>query len=187
MIGRARRRAAVVLDRDVEVFGSAGYRESERRRALETLLEAPTGKQPLVLRLAQQGRIFGGTYALEISTAAPVLPPTGGVSARGRGVVKLSRFSFHPRRGDSEGKRLASVLAADRRLADALREVHFERVRVEPDGRAVIRHMGGSLVWILFPPLARPIPLVPAQATATARALDAFAAAGRELELGLGP
>jgi len=40
--------------------------------------------------------------------------------------------------------------------------------------------MGGSVVWILFPPLVRTIPLVDEQARATLRALDAFARAGHE-------
>jgi hypothetical protein len=57
--------------------------------------------------------------------------------------------------------------------------VHFDRVRVEPDGSPVIRHMGSSVVWMLFPPLVRPIPLVEEQARETLGALEAFAAAGR--------
>jgi hypothetical protein len=52
-------------------------------------------------------------------------------------------------------------------------------VRVEPDGSPVIRHMGGSVVWMLFPPLVRPIPLVEEQARETLGALEAFAAVGR--------
>jgi hypothetical protein len=56
--------------------------------------------------------------------------------------------------------------------------VHFEAIRIEPDGRAVIRHMGGSVVWMLFPPLVRPVPLVDEQARATLEALDAFARVG---------
>jgi hypothetical protein len=67
----------------------------------------------------------------------------------------------------------------DRRLVDLLSKVHFERIRVEPDGRATIRHMGGSVVWVLFPPLIKPIPFIPEQAAASLRALEAFAAAGR--------
>jgi hypothetical protein len=37
--------------------------------------------------------------------------------------------------------------------------------------------MGGSVVWVLFPPLVRQIPLIPEQVEATLAALDAFAAA----------
>jgi hypothetical protein len=37
--------------------------------------------------------------------------------------------------------------------------------------------MGGSIVWMLFPPLVRPVPLIAEQAKATAEALEAFAAA----------
>jgi hypothetical protein len=37
--------------------------------------------------------------------------------------------------------------------------------------------MGGSLVWVLFPPLVKSVPLVDAQVGAVVRALDAFAGA----------
>jgi hypothetical protein len=73
--------------------------------------------------------------------------------------------------------RLAGKLESDEALQAALRKVHFEAVRVEPDGRPVIRHLGGSVVWVLFPPLVRTVPLVPEQAEAVARALAAFTAA----------
>jgi hypothetical protein len=128
--------------------------------------------------MAQSGRIFGGNYALEISTNEPVLPPTSGLSARGRGLVKMRGVRFRAHRGDAAGRRLADRLSSDRDLGERLGEVHFERVRVDPDGRPVIRHMGGSVVWVLFPPLVRKIPLVPEQVDATLAALDAFAAAG---------
>jgi len=36
--------------------------------------------------------------------------------------------------------------------------------------------MGGSVVWMLFPPLVRPIPFVDEQAKETLGALEAFAA-----------
>ena len=65
------------------------------------------------------------------------------------------------------------------RLADRLSAVHFEAIRVEPDGRPVIRHLGGSVVWILFPPLVRRIPFVDEQARATVEALRAFGAVTR--------
>ena len=64
--------------------------------------------------------------------------------------------------------------------------MHFERIRVEPDGRPVIRHMGGSVVWMLFPPLVRPVPLIAEQRRAAVEALEAFASPSslaRELEL----
>jgi hypothetical protein len=162
----------------VEVFGRVGYRDGGRPDELSVRLESPTGKRPLLLRLARQGRIFGGTYALEITTAEPVLPASRGLSARGRGVVRMSGVSFRARGGDPDGRILAGRLAADRELGGKLREVHFERLSVDPDGRPVIRHMGGSLVWILFPPLVKAVPLVEAQARASVAALDAFARAG---------
>ena len=74
---------------------------------------------------------------------------------------------------------LAERLAGDHELGERLAAVHFERIRIEPDGRPVIRHLGGSLVWIAFPPLVKAIPLVPEQVRATIAALGAFAAAGR--------
>jgi Protein of unknown function (DUF3156) len=129
--------------------------------------------------MAQSGRIFGGNYALELSTDEPVLPATLGLSARGQGVVKMRGVRFRARRGDPAGSRLAERLSSDRTLGERLGEVHFERIRVDPDGRPVIRHMGGSVVWVIFPPLVRRIPLVPEQVDATLAALDAFAAVGR--------
>jgi hypothetical protein len=179
VIGIANRRAHALLGDNVDVFGRLGYRPQSRSRELEARLEPATPeRRPLVLRMAREGRIFGGSYALEIAAAQPVLPATGGLTARGRGVVRMSRVSFRPRRGDADGRRLAERLGSDPRLSDALRAVHFERLRVQPDGRPVIRHMGGSLVWILFPPLVKTVPLVDAQAKATLDALDAFARAG---------
>lgn len=180
MLGRVRKRAGAILDTNVEVFTRAGYHETSRAGPLEARLEAPAGKQPILLRMKPDGRIFGGSYGLEISTTEPVLPRSRGLRARGRGVVRLSGVRFRARGRDAEAARLAERLGADRRLGDALKEVHFERIRVEPDGRPVIRHMGGSVVWILFPPLVRTIPLVDEQARATLRALDAFARAGHE-------
>jgi hypothetical protein len=123
------------------------------------------------------GRIFGGNYALELSTDQPVLPRTLGLSARGKGVVKIQGVRFRARRGDPAGEQLAEQLSSDARLGEQLGRVHFEQIRVDPDGRPVIRHMGGSVVWILFPPLIRRVPIVPEQVEATLAALDAFAAA----------
>lgn len=175
---RARRRAAAVLTEDVEAFGRLGYREVGRRGPLEARLVAD--RRP-ALRLALRptgGRIFGGTFALEVATDGPVLPRTRGISARGIGTVRLRGFAFRARGGDDEGRRLAERLTSDDLLAKALSGVHFEQIRVDSDGRAVIRHMGGSLVWLLFPPLARPIPIVPEQIEATVSALEAFSHLG---------
>lgn len=173
MWGRARAAAAQALARNVEVFGAAGYRLAARDGSLAAVLEGDDG-QRLVLRMAPAGRVFGGSYALEVAPGDPPLPPTGGLAARGRGVVRLSRVAFRARGRDSAGGRLAERLEGDAALQRALAEVHFERVRVDPDGRPVVRHMGGSVVWALFPPVVRPVPLVPEQARATIRALDAF-------------
>jgi hypothetical protein len=129
------------------------------------------------LQLTRDGRIFGGNYGLELSTEEPVLPPTRGLSARGKGVVKMQGVKFRAKRGDAAGERLAERLGSDARLAELLGRVHFERIRVDPDGRPVIRHLGGSVVWILFPPLVRRVPLVPEQIDATLAALEAFRAA----------
>ena len=175
MRGRARAAAARTLERNVEAFEREGYRRAIRNGPLEAQIERPGGR-PLRLRMAEAGRIFGGSYALEVAPAEPVLPETRGLAARGRGVVRLSRVAFRPRRGDAEGRRLARRLEEDAVLQRALADVHFELVRVDPDGRPVIRHMGGSVVWALFPPLVRPVPLVPDQARATAHALETFAA-----------
>ncbi|MDH4111252.1 MAG: DUF3156 family protein [Actinomycetota bacterium] len=176
---RARSRARAVLERDVEAFAAAGYREDGRRRELRTTL-ARAGRPTLRVELVSTGgRIFGGTYAMEVSTAEPVLPATaGGVRVKGRGVVRMQGMSFRPRKGDRAGERLAEHLASDERLERALRAVHFEEIRVEPDGRAVIRHMGGSLVWLLFPPMTRPIAISTEQIGATATGIGAFARAG---------
>ena len=174
MWGRARAAAAQALTRDVDVFERLGYRPGAADGTLARRLEPPDGARPLVVRLAQQGRVFGGAYALEVSTDAAVLPQTRGLSARGRGIVRLARVSFRARRGDDAGAALARRLDGDAALQRALAAVHFERVRVEPDGRAVVRHMGGSVVWVLFPPVLRPVPFTVEQARATVAALEAF-------------
>jgi hypothetical protein len=177
--GPAYRRAVRALDDAVQRLGRAGYSRVRRVDSLEALLRTSSGDREIRARMVKDGRIFGGTYALALSTARPVLPPSRGLSARGRGVVRMAGVSFRPRRGDAAGRRLAQLLEGDRYLLDCLAHVHFEKIRVEPDGTATIRHMGGSVVWVLFPPLVKAIPLVPEQATAVVRALEAFAAAGR--------
>ncbi|HEX2112075.1 MAG TPA: DUF3156 family protein [Gaiellaceae bacterium] len=176
MRGRARVAAARALADVVETYERLGYRTGEQR-GLDVRLEHE-GRTPLHARLAPAGRIFGGSFALEVSTAEPVLPPTRGLSARGRGVVRLTRVAFRAAHGDERGTDLANALERDAFLCDRLAAVHFERIRVEPDGRPVIRHMGGSVVWVLFPPIVRAVPLVAGQARAVADALEAFAGVG---------
>jgi hypothetical protein len=181
--GISRRRAAAVIESDIEVFERLGYRPLERPSPYSAMLAAPGGGRDLVLRLHPDGRIFGGSWGLELSTAEPVLPPTRqGLAARGRGVVRMQGVKFRARRGDDESaSRLAAALSADAELGEALSAVHFERLAVEPDGRPVIRHMGGSVVWLLIPPVVRTTPLPEGQPEAMIAALDAFARAGRLL------
>jgi hypothetical protein len=166
--GRAARAFGEVLDG----FARDGFLvEREEFRALLTR----DGLTPLRASVVQQGRIFGGAYALELATEAPVLPPTRGLRGRGRGVVKLGGVDFRARGQDEAGRELGARLERDESLQQALAGVHFDRIRVEPDGRPVIRHMGGSVVWVLFPPFVRPVPLIPEQRRAAVAALDAFA------------
>jgi hypothetical protein len=177
--GRSARRAAGVLKSDIEAFERLGYRPREGDSAYSRVLAAPEGGRDLALRLQDEGRVFGGNWGLELSTAEPVLPATSrGLSARGRGVVRMQGVKFRARRGDEAASRLAADLSADAELGKALGEVHFERLAVEPDGRPVIRHMGGSVVWVLIPPVLRSTPLPAGQPEAMVRALDEFARAG---------
>jgi hypothetical protein len=177
--GRSARRAAGVLKSDIEAFERLGYRRREGDSTFSVVLAAPEGERDLALRLRPEGRVFGGNWALELSTAEPVLPATSrGLTARGRGVVRMQGVRFRARGGDEAASRLAAELSSDTGLGEALAEVHFERLAVEPDGRPVIRHMGGSVVWVLFPPLVRTTPLPAGQPEAMVRALDEFARAG---------
>ena len=176
MIGMARRRAQRTLVETLEVFERLGWPTEGRQGLVATFLAGD--ERRIRARMAGQGRIFGGTYALELSTAEPVLPATEGLRSRARGVVRHGGVNFRARSRDEHGKRLAARLDGDEKLQNALARVHFDRVRVEPDGTPVIRHMGGSVVWMLFPPLVRPIPLVDEQARKTLGALDAFVSAG---------
>lgn len=171
--GPAARRAPRVLDDAVAQFAAAGYETVRRRGPLEAELSGGS-RVPLRLRLVPRGRVFGGTYGLEISTADAVLPATRGLSARGRGTVRFKGVTFRARRGDGAGHALAEALGTAPALSGLLGEVHFEEIRVEADGHPLIRHMGGSLVWILVPPIVKAVPLVPEQAVATARALQAL-------------
>lgn len=172
-----------MLARDVERFAAAGYEETGRGRELGAGL---TGRGPaLRLELVPTGgRVFGGAYALEVSSAEPMLPVSAGLRAKGRGVVRMHGVEFRARADDAAGTALAGALSADASLTSALGAVHFEQIRVEADGRAVIRHMGGSLVWLLFPPMTRPIAISDEQVRATADAIQAFAAAGRRSAAG---
>jgi hypothetical protein len=165
-----------VLADAVEQFRLVGYTAVSRPDPLVARVAAP-GLVELAVQLVPEGRIFGGSYGLEISTVRPVLPRTAGLSARGRGTVRMQGVRFRARRGDASGARLAARLDGDAALVERLAAVHFERVRIEPDGRPVIRHLGGSLVWILFPPIVKSVPLVPEQAQAIASAMEAFAGA----------
>jgi Protein of unknown function (DUF3156) len=144
---------------------------------LEARLRSPGDRPPLRLQLTRDGRIFGGNYGLEVSTDRPVLPPSRGLTARGTGLVKMQGVRFRAKRGDEAGRRLAEQLGSDAGLVERLSRVHFDRIRVDPDGRPVIRHLGGSVVWVLFPPLVKRVPLVPEQVEATLAALEAFRAA----------
>jgi Protein of unknown function (DUF3156) len=165
------------LDDAIESLGRVGYTEVERASELDARVTSPAGGLPVRLRLTRDGRIFGGNYGLEVSTADPVLPPTRGLSARGKGVVRMQGVRFRAKRGDAAGARLAEQLGSDAGLAELLSRVHFERIRVEPDGRPVVRHLGGSVVWMLFPPLVKRVPLVDEQVEATLAALNGFRAA----------
>lgn len=176
--GPARQRAVVSLDDAIEQFARAGHPGAERLGPLRARLAPSPAGTAVRLEMTSEGRILGGNYALEISTDEPVLPPTRGLSVRARGIVQKRGLRLRARRGDPAGRELAERLGADDRLAELLGRVHFERVRIEPDGRPVIRHLGASVVWVLFPPLVRRIPFVAEQADATLEALAAFAAAG---------
>jgi hypothetical protein len=177
--GLSARRAAAVLKSDVEEFERLGYRPQEGDAPYSVVLVSPAGGRDLALRLRPEGRVFGGNWGLELSTAEPVLPATRrGLTARGRGVVRMQGVRFRARGDDAAAARLAAELSADARLGKALADVHFERLAVEPDGRPVIRHMGGSVVWLLIPPVVRTSPLPPGQPEAMVRALDEFTRAG---------
>jgi hypothetical protein len=172
----ARRAAPTSFDGTLEVFEAIGFRVVERN-GLVARLDPVDGGPALAARLTGGGRVFGGTFDLEVATAEPLLPPTGGLVGRGRGVVRMGGVGFRARRGDAEGAALAARLDADELLQDALRRVDFDSVRVEPDGRPVVRHVGGSVVWILFPPLVRRVPITPEQLQATIDSLRAFSGA----------
>jgi hypothetical protein len=176
----AGRRALASFEDTIARLGKVGYAEVERVGPLEARLRSLQRRPSLRVRMTTTGgRIFGGTYALEISTDEPVLPPTRGLSARGKGIVRMQGVRFRARGDDFAGRELAERLAADDHLGERLARVHFEQIRIDPDGRPVIRHLGGSVVWILFPPIVKQIPFVPEQIGATLAALEAFSAAGR--------
>lgn len=166
-------RAVPQFEANLDVLRRASGGEAERVGPLDARVVA-ANLPPVRVTMVASGRVFGGTADLEVATASPVLPPTRGVVARGRGLVRMRGVSFRAAGGDEAGRRTAALLEADTALAAALSAVHFHQVRVDPDGRAVIRHMGGCLVWMLLPPLVRGVPFVPEQARATLAALVAF-------------
>jgi hypothetical protein len=184
--GLSTRRAAAVLASDTEAFERLGYRAGDGDAPHSVRLTGPGERRDLVLRLRPEGRIFGGNWGLEVSTTEPVLPATArGLTARGRGVVKTQGVRFRARRGgDGSASRLAAALSADARLGEALARVHFERITVEPDGRPAIRHLGGSVVWMLLPPVVRATPLPDGQPEAIVAALDEFARADERIARG---
>jgi len=179
----AARRAAAVLDDVVAAFEALGHRRVERTGPHAVRLTARGTAGDLLVALRPHGGVFGGAWGLEVSAAEPVLPATErGLSARGRGAVRMRGVMFRPRgRGDAAAAEVARALSADAGLGEALGRVHFEELSVRPDGRPVIRHMGGSVVWLVLPPVVRPTPLPPEQVPEIVAALDAFAAAGRRL------
>lgn len=172
MAWNARGRAVRTFDDIVAGFERDGF-EVERLGLTARLTRQ--GSVALRLRVVQQGRIFGGSYSLELSTDEAVLPPTRGLRGRGRGVVRLGGVDFRSRGHDEAGRLLGARLEHDQRLQQSLASVHFDRIRVEPEGRPVIRHMGGSVVWVLFPPFVKPVPLIAEQRRVTVEALNAFA------------
>jgi Protein of unknown function (DUF3156) len=168
----ARGRAARAFGEVLEGFERDGF--TAERDGFSARLSRDGGPA-LRARLVARGRVFGGTFALEVLTDEPVLPASRGLRGRPRGVVKLGGVDFRSRGHDEDGRLLGARLERSETLQRCLSAVHFERLYVEPEGRPVIRHMGGSTVWILFPPLVRPVPLVPEQRRATIEALEAFA------------
>jgi hypothetical protein len=178
MIPGAGSRARATLVDAARAFEACGWRAVDADDHREGITLTDGGELDFVLRQARQGRVVGGTWALEISTAHPVLPPSGGLRARGIGALRMRGVRFRAGRNDVDGRRLAAGLSEDRRLSEALSAVHFESVRVQADGTPVIRHLGGSVVWVLVPPVIRATPLEEDQASSIAGALRAFAAAG---------
>ncbi|HEY1277790.1 MAG TPA: DUF3156 family protein [Thermoleophilaceae bacterium] len=179
MRGLSKRRAATTLRTDVEAFERLGYRSENGPSDFAVILRGGQGARDLRLELTGEGAVFGGNWGLEVSTAEPVLPATsGGLKARGRGVVRMQGVRFRARGGDEAAAQLAEALSSDASLAEAVARVHFERLFIAPDGRPVIRHIGGSVVWVLFPPIVRATPLPEGQPEEIVRALEAFAAAG---------
>jgi hypothetical protein len=180
--GISKRRAVAALASDTEAFERLGYRAGDGGTPYSVTLAGPGERRDLILRLTPEGRIFGGNWGLELSTAEPVLPSTArGLAARGRGVVRMQGLRFRARRGgDEAASRLAAALSADAELGEAAGRVHFDRITVAPDGRPTIRHLGGSVVWVLFPPVVRATPLPDGQPEAMVAALDEFARAGAQ-------
>ena len=98
--GPAYQRAIQSLDDAIERLGGAGYDRVERASPLAARLRSSAGKRALRLDMSREGKVFGGNYALELSTADPMLPATRGLTARGKGVVQMRGVAFRARRGD---------------------------------------------------------------------------------------
>src|SRR5919107_1274149 len=121
MAGLHARRAAGVLGDDVKVFERVGYQPLEHGSSFTATLAAPDRGRKIVLRLHREGRVFGGNWALEITTAEPVLPASGrGLPGGGRGVARRRGVRFRPPRGDAAGGALADALSEDAGLGRAL-------------------------------------------------------------------
>jgi hypothetical protein len=101
------------LDDAIEGLGRAGYTEVERVSELEARVSSPAGGLPVRLRLTRDGRIFGGNYGLELSTEESVLPPTRGLSARGKNADSRCAATPEARRGAHECCRRTSYSRFD--------------------------------------------------------------------------
>lgn len=177
---RALALAPRVFDESLGCFAQVGYRVVARPSTLVAELEK-AGWEPITLRMVSDGGRLGGSYALEAAATEPLFPVTRGLRVRARGLVRLRAAYFRPRRGDVPGQRLSIELRRDARILHHLQPLHWQRIRIEPDGTPVIRHMGGAVVWVVVPPMTRPVPLVPEQAQALGDMVEAFAGAARRL------
>src|SRR2546422_186125 len=126
----ARRRAVASFEDTIGRLAAAGYTQVERVSPLEARLRPPKGRSSLRVQMSRTGRIFGGTYALQTAGEEPVPPSPRGLSAGGRGVVRMQGARFRARRDDAAGGQLAERLGSAARLAERLALVHFERIRI---------------------------------------------------------
>ena len=128
--------------------------------------------------MSQEGKILGGNYALEISTDDPVLPRTRGLSARGKGLVRMRGVRFRAKRRDAAGRKLAERLGSDALLAERLSLVGLT-VTSTPAGAATFtRYVASAPTFFTF----RVTVLTPARARivtdGTLRAVGAAIGAG---------